>query len=92
MFHDTVEDISVLSRHDDVRWAFTEAELLSNQVYARTVGKVFGPSSPTCPTHGRAVLSVRPGRPSDGGRSRYGRRGQALGTLTLIDYRSIVSR
>jgi pulcherriminic acid synthase len=43
-FHDTVEDVHVLSRHEDVRWGFTEAQGVSliNRVYARTVGKVFG--------------------------------------------------
>ncbi len=44
VFHDVIDDVYVLSRHDDVRWAFTEAPGLSNRVYARTVGKVFGPS------------------------------------------------
>lgn len=43
-FHDTVDDVRVLSRHDDVVWAFTQAPGLSNRVYGRTVGKVFGES------------------------------------------------
>jgi pulcherriminic acid synthase len=44
VFHDLVDDVWVLSRHDDVRWAFVESDHLSNAVYGRTVGKVFGPS------------------------------------------------
>jgi cytochrome P450 len=44
VLHDTIDDVFVLSRHTDVRWAFTEAPGLSNRVYERTVGKVFGPS------------------------------------------------
>lgn len=44
VYHDPIDAVAVLSRHDDVRWAFTEAPGLSNRVYARTVGKVFGES------------------------------------------------
>jgi cytochrome P450 len=44
VFHDAIDDVFVLTRHDDVRWAFTEAVGLSNRVYGRTVGKVFGRS------------------------------------------------
>ena len=44
VYHDPIDGVIVLSRYDDVRWAFTEAPGLSNHVYARTVGKVFGES------------------------------------------------
>lgn len=44
VFYDSIDEVFVLSRYDDVRWAFTSPELLSNRVYARTVGKVFGAS------------------------------------------------
>lgn len=44
VFHDDIDNVWILSRHEDVRWAFVEADHLSNGVYGRTVGKVFGPS------------------------------------------------
>jgi cytochrome P450 len=44
VFYDSIDEVFVLSRYDDVRWAFTSPESLSNRVYARTVGKVFGAS------------------------------------------------
>lgn len=44
VFLDAIDRVYVLSRHSDVLTAFTDSPTLSNRVYSRTVGKVFGRS------------------------------------------------
>jgi cytochrome P450 len=44
VFYDDVDRVYVLSRHEDVRWAFAESPELSNRIYDRTLGRVFGPT------------------------------------------------
>lgn len=44
VFYDEVDGVYVLTRYDDVLRGFADAVDLSNRVYGRTVGKVFGHS------------------------------------------------
>ena len=44
VFHDTVDNVWLLTRHADVAEAFDDRVHLSNRLYRRTLGVVFGPN------------------------------------------------
>ena len=44
VFYDEIANVFMVTRHADVRRAFTEAETFSSRVYRKTMGRVFGPT------------------------------------------------
>jgi pulcherriminic acid synthase len=42
VYHDTVDDVWIVSRHQDVIEGFADAQRFSNRLYRKTLGRVFG--------------------------------------------------
>jgi hypothetical protein len=42
VFHDTVDDVWLVTRHADVIAGFADTERFSNRLYRKTLGAVFG--------------------------------------------------
>ena len=42
VFHDTVDDVWIVSRHQDVVDGFSDTDRFSNRLYRKTLGRVFG--------------------------------------------------
>lgn len=42
VYHDTVDDVWIVSRHQDVIDGFADGERFSNRLYRKTLGRVFG--------------------------------------------------
>ena len=43
VFYDEIANVYIVTRHEDVRRAFTESETFSSRIYRKTMGRVFGP-------------------------------------------------